>query len=179
MQITEPTILTGNNIEPDFDNPGGHQVTIEHGAIRWPLLEGVRMISSPSWLVTGESGFIHIGERPPQLYPYDKAIQIIEALRRGGDDASDAYEAIIDIFQAPGGDILMLTEFVSAYSTIATNNLTYSANLLKKLAVATQGQEWADSRTNLEIFTVAQTFINNKTKAQLMGLETELIKTVN
>ena len=110
--------------------------------------------------------------------PFDKAVQILAALEQGGEDAEEAYEAIVDLLQADTAPLMDLQEFISAYAALATDNLTYSANLLKKLAVAVQGQEWMDGKTNAEIFAAAQSFIRGKTKEHLMGEDTELVRVV-
>ena len=110
--------------------------------------------------------------------PFDKATQILAALERGGEDALEAYEAIVDMLQVDTVPLMGIQEFITVYAELATDNLTYSANLLKKLAVAVQGQEWTDSKTNEEIFLAAQSFIRGKTKDQLMGLDTELVRVV-
>lgn len=110
--------------------------------------------------------------------PFDKATQILAALERGGEDALCAYEEIVDALQADTAPLMDMQEFVAAYSALAVDNLTYSANLLKKLAVAVMGQEWTDGKTNEQIFLAAQSFIRGKTKDQLMGLDTELVRVV-
>lgn len=111
--------------------------------------------------------------------PFDKATQILKALEVGGEDAKNAFIAIVDMMQADTTPLMGLQEFIAAYTAIATDNLTFSANLLKKLAISVQGQEWVDGKTNTDIFGAAQSFIRGHTRDQLLGLETELVRAVS
>lgn len=130
------------------------------------------------YLDTG-SGFVKQDDYSYEVKEaFDKAVQILAALEQGGEDALLAYQGIVDLLQADTVPLMDLGEFIAAYSALATDNLTYSANLLKKLAIAVQGQAWVDGKTNAEIFAAAQSFIRCKTKDQLMGLDTELLRVV-
>ena len=62
--------------------------------------------------------------------------------------------------------------------TLGVNHTCPAANLLKKIAVAVQGPEWVEGKTNTEIFLAAQQFFRSKTRDQLLGLDTELVRTV-
>lgn len=109
--------------------------------------------------------------------PYDKATEIMRYIQRGGADAEAAYEGIIDLIQADGGNY-DLQGFIAAYSALATDNFTYSVNLIRGVAVAVQGQDWVDARTNEQIFTAMQTFMLSNSKARLMGESVDVVRTV-